>query len=385
MSSLSEIARAFLKLGALSYGGPALFGVMQAEFQEKRRWITKERFLEGLALVNMLPGPPAVELSIFIGHDRAGWRGALVAGLSFVLPAFLILLALTLAYSAYGDLALARDAFHGIGPVVLAIFAVAVYRLGRNTLQSAPQIVIASCAAALVALTPLGIAIVLLLAACAGVALYHAAVRGLFAAAIIVAAWSALHRLGLAAVASPDAGPTQPTLPELAMFFLKTGALTFGGGITVIAFVQQQVVDQLQWLTPREFVDGLALGQFTPGPIVMIAAYVGYKTAGFSGALVSTVAIFLPAFALMLSLMPVLGRFQHLVWIKAALKGTSAAVIGCLAVALARLLPHAAPDVFALVILAAALAVLVIWRVGPLPLVLGGGALGVLARWTPLY
>ena len=171
----------------MSYGGPALFGVMQAEFQEKRQWLTKQRFLEGLALVNMLPGPPAVELSIFIGYDRGGWRGAVVAGASFVAPAFLILLALTLAYSAYGSLGVARDAFHGIAPVVLALFAVAVYRLGRNALRSVSQVLIALGAAALLALTPLGMAMVLMLAACAGVALYHAPARGLAAAAIVLA------------------------------------------------------------------------------------------------------------------------------------------------------------------------------------------------------
>src|SRR5918999_1162414 len=131
-NSLLEIARAFLKIGALSYGGPAILGVMQAELQEKRQWLTKERFLEGLALVNMLPGPTAAMLGIFIGHDRAGWRGGIVAGFCFELPAFLILLALTLAYAAYGGVGIVRDAFYGIGPVVLAIFAVAVYRLGGN-------------------------------------------------------------------------------------------------------------------------------------------------------------------------------------------------------------------------------------------------------------
>jgi len=175
-----------------------------------------------------------------------------------------------------------------------------------------------------------------------------------------------------------------PPLWQLGLFFFQTGALTFGGGITVLAFLQEQVVNQLHWLTPREFLDGLALGQLTPGPILMLAAYVGYKTSGIAGAAVSAVAIFLPAFVVMLSLMPVLSRFKHLLWIKAAMKGISAAVIGCLAVALAQLLPHAAPDIFALVLFVSAAGALLLWRLGPLPPLLAGGVLGVIGRSRPL-
>src|SRR5688572_16560244 len=217
--SLLEVARAFLKIGALSYGGPAMMGIMQAEFQEKREWLSKERFLEGLALVNMLPGPTAVMLGIFIGHERAGWRGGIVAGLCFALPAFLILLALTLAYATYGSLGVVRDAFHGIGPVVLALFAVAVYRLGRNALKGAAQIAVALGAALLVAVTPLGIATVLLLAACAGVTLYHSRKRGIAAAAIVCLLVGAMHVFATGTIAPADTAPAQPTLMQLAIFF----------------------------------------------------------------------------------------------------------------------------------------------------------------------
>src|SRR5688572_15330703 len=159
-----ELARVFLKLGAMSYGGPAIMGIMQAEIQEKRGWMSKEKFLEGLALVNMLPGPVATQLGIFVGYDRAGWRGGVIAGLCFILPAFFIMLALTLLYSAYGAMPALRGAFYGLGPVVLGIFAVAVYRLGRNALQGRSQVLVAVLAALAVACTPLGIVITLLLA-----------------------------------------------------------------------------------------------------------------------------------------------------------------------------------------------------------------------------
>src|SRR5471030_3510994 len=175
---LADLARAFLKLGAMSYGGPGIMGIMQAELQEKRGWVSKEKFLEGLALVNMLPGPGATQLGIFVGYERAGWRGGLVAGLCFILPAFFIMLALTLIYSSYGAMPELRGAFYGLGPVVLGIFIVALYRLGRNALKDAAQVLIAMCAAAALAWSPLGIVIILLLAGCARVALYQSKRRG---------------------------------------------------------------------------------------------------------------------------------------------------------------------------------------------------------------
>ena len=153
--------------------------------------------------------------------------------------------------------------------------------------------------------------------------------------------------------------------------------------MAILAFVQEHVVNQMHWLTPREFLDGLALGQLTPGPTLMIAAYVGYKVAGLSGSLVSALCIFAPAFFLLLPLLPFLERFEHLLWIKAAMRGINPAVIGCLVVTLAQLLPHAAPDTFALVLLVLAALALVLWRIAPLPLILGAGLLGVAVQFRP--
>lgn len=153
---LREIAGAFLKIGAMSYGGPAIMGIMQAEIQERRQWLTKERFVEGLALLNMLPGPGATQLGIFLGHARAGWQGGIVAGLGFMLPAFLIMLALTVFYTQYGALPMMRDGFYGIGPVVVGIFAVAVYRLSTGTIKDLWQIALAVASAVAVSATPPG-------------------------------------------------------------------------------------------------------------------------------------------------------------------------------------------------------------------------------------
>ena len=383
MPGYLELARVFLKLGAMSYGGPAIMRIMQAEIQEKRGWVSREKFLEGVALVNMLPGPGVTQLGIFIGYERAGWRGGLLAGVCFILPAFFIMLTLTVFYSAYGALPALRGAFYGVGPVVLGIFIVAVYRLGSKALQGRSQVLVAVLAALAVGLTPLGIVPVLLLAGCLGVILHHSRRAGVVAAAVVLlSSWGLRWLPGVEGVPHAPAGA--PGMWDLASFFLQVGALTFGGGLTVLAFVQAQVVNELQWLTPQEFLDGLALGQLTPGPILMLAAYVGYKLLGFAGAIVASAAIFLPAFVLMLSLLPMLARVRHVAWLQAAMRGIGAAVIGALAVSLLQMAPHAVPDAFTFFLLVLAVAAMMLWRAGPLPLMLGGAFIGATSRLDPL-
>ncbi|MCX7165387.1 MAG: chromate efflux transporter [Rhodocyclales bacterium] len=382
VSNWKEIASSFLKIGCMAYGGPAIMGIMQNEFQEKRRWLDKERFLEGLSLVNMLPGAGATQLGIFLGYARGGWWGGLLAGLCFVLPALCIMLALTAAYAALGATPLMQGALYGLGPVVLAIFVVAVYRLGRNAVTGPVQIAIAVAAGLAMALSPLGVAMVLALAGGVGILLFASRRQGLAVLAALVFAAALLHWASGAPPLTPEsrvgAGETPAGLLDIGAFFLKVGALTFGGGLTMIAFVQEQVVNQLHWLTPREFVDGLALGQFTPGPILMVAAYVGFKLAGVAGALVGAVAIFLPSFILMLSLLPVFDRVRKIGWMRAAIRGVSPAVIGVLSVSLIQMAPHAVPDMFAASVFVMTALMLLIWRVGAIKLMLGGALLGTL-------
>lgn len=377
-----EVVRSFLKIGAMSYGGPAIMGLMQTEFQEKRAWLSKERFLEGLALVNMLPGAGATQLGIYIGYVRAGWWGGALAGLCFIIPAFAIMLTLTAAYAEYGALPAAKDVFYGLGPVVVGIFAVAVYRLGSNAVGDVWQGGFAAGAALLAAFSPFGIVPTLLLAGALGVARYGHRRAGIVAAITVLAvvglsrwAGGTLDPAALTHVTGGQAG-----LVDLALFFFGVGAFTFGGGLSMIAFMQDQVVNQLHWLTDREFLDGLALGQLTPGPILMVAAFVGYKLAGVAGALVASLAIFLPSFLLMLSILPWMARIKEWRWMKAALKGIGPAVIGLLVVALGQMLPAAVTDVFTGLLMLAAVAGLMIWRVGPLPPVLAGAAAGLLGR-----
>lgn len=382
-----EIVSAFLRLGATSYGGPAIMGVMQAELQERRQWLSKPRFLEGLALVNMLPGATATQLALFLGHARGGWWGALLGGICFVLPAFAIMLALTVAYAALGVSPLVRGALYGLGPVVLGIFLVAVYRLGRSAAGTLPQALIAVTAAAATLWSPLGVAAILVLAGALGLGLFYSRRLGGAALGAAGLAIAAIHRWSPpAAVASVDARAAEsPGLAGLATFFLEVGALTVGGGLAMIAFIQARVVEQLHWLTAQEFIDGLALGQFTPGPILMVAAYVGYKVAGVAGAAVAAGAAFLPSFVMMLAILPAFDRVRTYTWTRAVLRGMSPAVIGLLAVSLTRLAPYALVDPFAVAIFVATVAALLLWRPGTVRLMLGGAVLGALRnRWFPL-
>ena len=178
--------------------------------------------------------------------------------------------------------------------------------------------------------------------------------------------------------------PNPKSLVDLGAYFLKVGAFTIGGGLTMIAFIQDQVVGQFGWLTPREFVDGLALGQLTPGPVLMIAAYVGYKLLGVAGAAVAALAAFLPSFVIMLAVLPVLDRVRQLAWVKAVMKGIAPAVIGVLAVSLVRLSPAAVPDPFALVILIGTVLAALAFQVGAFKLMIGGAILDVFRSQLPL-
>jgi len=385
-----DIATTLLKLGATSYGGPAIMGVMQAELQERRKWVTKERFLEGLAVANMVPGATATQLGIFLAYARGGWWGGLLGGLCFVLPAFVIMLALTVIYATLGVTPLARSALYGLGPVVIGLFAIALYRLGKTAASSVPEAIIGLAAAAVSASTRIGIVSILVLAGCAGLLLFYrgqtvARVRviaGLVSVAVLAIGWWA----STSGPGSEGGGwtPNPHSLLDLGLYFLKVGAFTIGGGLTMIAFIQDQVVGQFGWLTPREFIDGLALGQLTPGPVLMIAAYVGYKLAGVAGAAVAATAAFFPSFVIMLAILPVLDRVRQLAWVKSVMKGMGPAVIGVLAVSLVRLSPAAIPDPLALAILISTVVAAMALRIGAFTLMFGGAVVGVLRDQLPL-
>lgn len=370
----------FLKIGALGFGIAAIWGLIQAEVQERRNWLSKERFLEGLAVVQALPGATALQMCIFTGYQRAGYWGGVLAGVAFMLPAFAVMLMLAALHSAYGALPFMRDAFYGIGPVVLGIFAAAVWRLGGSAIKDPFSVLLALGAVAALLLSPLGPGGVFLLAGCIGVAVHHSRSGGLLAAVIVLLLIGA-ERFADSILPTMTPGQTGSAgLSDIGIFFFKVGAVTFGGGLTIIAFIQDQVVNQLHWITAEQFLDALAIGQVTPGPVIMLAAFVGYKVAGVAGALVAASAIFLPSFVLMLSILPMLDRVRALAWTRAAMRGIGPAVVGAVALTVVQLTPHAVTDVFTGALFVLAIAALLLWRLPALTLALGGGLLGILAR-----
>jgi chromate transporter len=379
-----EIVSGFLKLGATAYGGPAIYGILQAELQEKRQWVSKEQFVEGVSLANLIPGATMTQLCMFLGYARGGFWGGLLAGLCFVLPAFGIMLALTVIYAHLGATPIMRGGLYGLGPVVLGIFAVAVYRLSRSELSTLRQMMIALTAAAAVAFTPVGVVPTLALATGVGILFFHslragALILAVLTAFLIGANFGPWVSLSLVAPNAPTTAPAHLAgLTEIATFFSKIGALTFGGGLTIIALIQEQAVDQYHWLTHQEFIDGLALGQFTPGPMIIVAAYVGYKVSGLGGAVLAAAAIFLPSFVITLPILPIFQRVKKLVWTTAAMKGIGPAVIGILAVKLFQMAPHALPDSAALAILIATVIALLAWRIGAIKLMIAGSIVGML-------
>jgi chromate transporter len=379
-----EIVSGFLKLGATAYGGPAIYGILQAELQEKRQWVSKERFVEGVSLANLIPGATMTQLCMFLGYARGGFWGGLLAGLCFVLPAFGVMLALTLIYARLGATPLMRGGLYGLGPVVVGIFVVAVYRLSKSEVSTIPQIIIALAAAAAVAFSPVGVVPTLALAAGAGILIFHSLRAGVLILAVMTALligasfgpWVPMSLVAPAAQTTASAHPA--SLAEIGAFFSKIGALTFGGGLTIIALIQEQAVDQYHWLTHQEFIDGLALGQFTPGPMIIVAAYVGYKVSGLGGAAIAAAAIFFPSFVITLPILPIYERVRKLVWTTAAMKGIGPAVMGILTVKLFQIAPHALPDPFAVAILIATVIALLASPIGAVKLMVAGSVLGIL-------
>jgi chromate transporter len=315
-----------------------------------------------------------------------GIVGGILAGICFIVPAFAIMLVLAGLYAAFGAQPSMRNAFYGIGPVVVGIFAVAVYRLARGTIKERAQIAIAAATVAIVLWTPAGLAVTLLAAGCVGIMLFYSWRAGAIALAALAVACGAFYlaapSIGGVEMPALEAGarPGSASLWQVAVFFFKVGAFTFGGGLSMLAFMQEQVVNQFGWLSQQEFVDGLALGQLTPGPVLMLAAFIGFKLFGAPGAAVAAAAIFLPSFLMILSILPLVRGMQDLQWLRAFMRGVGPAVIGALAVSLVQMAPHAAPDVFTWCVLALTIAIMLFYKIGTMTVMAGGAGLGLLAR-----
>lgn len=324
-SPLREVVGLFLKLGVIGFGGPAAhIAMMRDEVVRRRRWVDDQRFLDLVGATNLIPGPNSTELAIHLGYDRARWRGLVAAGVCFILPAFLIVLVLAWAYVEHGETPAFDGLLYGIKPVVVAIIVMALLGLVRTAVKDA---VLAVVSVAVLVAYLLGGNELLLLALGALVVL--AVRRG--------RDWSATrtHALTLPVLlATGQPLLTDPTAGQLARLFLtmlKIGAVLYGSGYVLLAFLRGDFVERLGWLTDEQLLDAIAIGQVTPGPVFTTATFVGYVIAGLPGAILATIGIFLPSFLFVALLTRIVDRIRSRSWSAALLDGVNAAALALMA------------------------------------------------------
>ena len=326
-ASLGEIALVFLKLGTIAFGGPAAhLAMMEEEFVRRRNWITQAEFLDRLATANLIPGPSSTEVAIFIGQLKRGWRGLIVAGSCFIIPAALIVSVIAWAYVRFGSLPRAQNVLYAIKPVVVAIIIQALGRLSRTGIRTTLLALIAALA---VVLSLLGVNPVLVLAFAGALS---AAALGMRGRLVSLGSVGAPKILAGAMVAIGAAAAAPVGLGRLFLSFLKISSVVFGSGYVLLAFLQSEFVQHLHWLTNQQLLDAVAVGQFTPGPVFTTATFIGYVVAGWRGAVVATVGVFLPGFILVALSGPVIPRLRRSPIAAAALDGVVAGSLALMAV-----------------------------------------------------
>jgi len=381
-TSLGELARLFLKLGTIAFGGPAAhIAMMEEEVVRRRRWLDHERFLDLLGATNLIPGPNSTEMAIHIGLVRAGWRGLVVAGSCFILPAMLIVWILASLYVRYGSLPEATFLLYGIKPVIIAIVVQALWGLGKSAIKGPLTALIG---AAVMVLFFLGTNEIFLLFSAGFVAM---AVENLWrrwkqgTRALIGFSILSMFSGSVDASSAIAMTPVVPvSLLKLTLFFLKIGSVLFGSGYVLLAFLRADLVDRWHWLTDQQLLDAIAIGQFTPGPVFTTATFVGYVVAGSSGAILATIGIFLPAFVFVLISSPFIPKLRRSPWASGFLDGVNVASLGLMAAVTWQLGRAAVIDWFT-AILALISAVLVFrLKINSAWLVLGGGIIGLLSK-----
>ena len=392
---LRDLAVLFLKLGAISFGGPAAhIALIEAEIVRRRQWVTRQQFLDMVGAANLIPGPTSTELAITVGFARAGWMGLTVAGVSFILPAALITGAFAWAYVRFGALPQTALVLAGIKPAVIAVIAIAIWRLGKTAVKDLGLAALGtlSLAAFFLNLNPIAILFgggmvgmlarrLILTRATAALFSWPMLLRRLFVSDAASGPWTRLLRSpGAVAIVLGAAAPVaaRPSVRSIGLFFLKVGAVLYGGGYVLLAFLEQGLVRQHAWMTHQQLLDAVAIGQFTPGPVLSTATFIGYILGGVPGAAVATVAIFLPSFFYVALLAPVLFRLRQSAWMAAFLDSVNVCAVALMAGVTFRLGVDALQGWPSLLIAVTALGVLLRWKVNPAWIVLGGGLVGLL-------
>jgi chromate transporter len=365
----------FLRLGATGFGGPiALAGFMQRDLVDDRRWISREDYLDGLALAQLAPGPLAAQLAMYLGYVRAGVVGATIVSLAFVLPSFLMVWALSMAYVEFGGLPWMQALFYGIGAAVIGIIARSAHKLTRLTLgRSATLWSICGVMALTTAWTEREIVWLFALAGVltATVTVWHQRRRS---SRSFRSSAPALVALALPAAAAPLA----PSLPNIFWVFAQAGAFVFGSGLAIVPFLYGELVQTHGWLSDRQFLDAVAVAMITPGPVVITVAFIGYLAAGPWGMTVAACGVFLPVYLFVVLPAPYFRRHRSQPVIKAFVEGVSAAATGAIAGAAYVLATRAVVDIGTAAIAVATFVILTRWNVSELWLIGAAGAGGLL-------
>jgi chromate transporter len=372
--SLREVAVVFLKLGLLAYGGMAgLVAMMRREMVERRRWISEQEFLDLLGICSLLPGPTATELAIALGYERAGWPALFLGGGLFILPAIVMVVALAWAYVRFGTLPAAQWILYGAVPIVIAIIADALWSLGRAAIKN---VWLAALMVVVAALYFYGVSVVAIIFG-----------AGILAGMVAMANWKKSQTKALAlpipmriiglAAAAPIAGVIPFSLARLFLTFLKIGAVCYGSGYVLIAFLRADFVVRLGWLTDRQLLDAIAIAQITPGPIFAASSFIGYVKGGVLGALLATLGIFLPSFVFIAIVFPVIPALKRSQAARIVLDGINAATVGLMAAVSWQLARDAIFDMTTAVEAIVAFFLLRRYKINSAWLILGGIVVGV--------
>ena len=326
-TSFGELALVFLKLGTIAFGGPAAhIAMMEDEVVRRRRWMTRDEFLDLLGASNLIPGPNSTELAIHVGHRQGGWAGLVIAGVSFIIPAVLIVMVFAWAYVRYGSLPPVAGILYGVKPVIIVIVLQALWSLGKTAIKTKFLAVVGLAG---IALTWLGVHELLILAGAGLVVMLVRAFPQRTERRFLSV--GAITQFALLLQSTATATSTFALLP-LFLFFLKVGAVLYGSGYVLLAFIRADLVERWQWLTESQLLDAIAVGQVTPGPVFTTATFIGYVLGGYQGAIVATVGIFLPAFCFVALSGPLVPRLRRSPAAAAFLDGVNVAALSLMVV-----------------------------------------------------
>ncbi|MFZ3078512.1 MAG: chromate efflux transporter [Bellilinea sp.] len=369
---IKQVVLLFLRMGFTAFGGPAAhIAIMHDEVVVRRKWLTDEEFLDLVGATNLIPGPNSTEMAIHIGYLRAGWLGLILGGACFILPAVGMVLALAWVYVRYGATPQAGWLLYGIKPVVIAIILQALWTLGKKAIKG---VFLLFVGLAVFVLYFAGVnELVLLLAGglvvMAGSNLQRATQKS--QSAVIFPVAGALKWLGLPAVASTAFG-----LPLMFLTFLKIGAILYGGGYVLLAFLHADFVVRYGWLTSQQLLDAVAVGQVTPGPLFTTATFIGYLLGGVKGGLLATLGIFLPSFIFVALSNPLIPKIRNSIWVRGLLDGVNAASLGLMAAVTWALGRASLVDPLTILLALAALILLLRFKLNTTLLIAGGALIG---------